>query len=40
MEEFSIYTIESAPEASKASLRDVQARFGTIPNLAGAMALS
>jgi alkylhydroperoxidase family enzyme len=40
MEEFSIYTIESAPEASRSALRDVQARFGTIPNLAGAMALS
>ncbi|HEY2531749.1 MAG TPA: carboxymuconolactone decarboxylase family protein [Xanthobacteraceae bacterium] len=40
MMDFSIYTIESAPEASKSSLRDVQVRFGAIPNLAGAMALS
>jgi hypothetical protein len=40
MEQFSVYTIESAPDASKSALRDVQARFGTIPNLAGAMALS
>ena len=40
MEKFSVYTIDSAPEASKSSLRDVQARFGAIPNLAGAMALS
>jgi alkylhydroperoxidase family enzyme len=40
MEQFSVYTIDSAPEASKSSLRDVQARFGAIPNLAGAMALS
>ncbi len=40
METFSVYTLESAPEGSKASLREVQARFGGIPNLAGAMALS
>jgi alkylhydroperoxidase family enzyme len=40
MQQFSIYTIDSAPDASKAALRDVQARFGAIPNLAGAMALS
>lgn len=40
MERFSIYTIESAPEGSKPSLREVQKRFGGIPNLAGAMALS
>ena len=40
MEKFSVHTIESAPEASKSALRDVQARFGLIPNLAGAMALS
>ena len=40
MEEFSVHTIASAPEASKSALRDVQARFGVIPNLAGAMALS
>jgi alkylhydroperoxidase family enzyme len=40
MEKFSVYTIDSAPEASKTSLSEVQARFGTVPNLAGAMALS
>jgi alkylhydroperoxidase family enzyme len=40
MEKFSVFTIESAPDASKSALRDVQARFGAIPNLAGAMALS
>jgi alkylhydroperoxidase family enzyme len=40
MEKFSVYTIDSAPEASKASLREVQGRFGAVPNLAGAMALS
>lgn len=40
MEKFSVYTIESAPQASKSALRDVQARFGAIPNLAGAMSLS
>ena len=40
MQQFSVYTIDSAPDASKAALRDVQARFGAIPNLAGAMALS
>jgi alkylhydroperoxidase family enzyme len=40
MEKFSVHTIESAPEASKSALREVQARFGAIPNLAGAMALS
>lgn len=40
MGRFPVHTIDSAPEASKAALRDVQARFGTIPNLAGAMAAS
>jgi alkylhydroperoxidase family enzyme len=40
MEKFAVYTIDSAPEASRPALRDVQARFGAIPNLAGAMALS
>jgi len=40
MEKFSVYTIDSAPDASKPALRDVQARFGAVPNLAGAMALS
>jgi alkylhydroperoxidase family enzyme len=40
MERFPVHTIESAPDASKTALGDVQARFGTIPNLAGAMATS
>ena len=40
MERFPVYTLDSSPEASKSALRDVQARFGMIPNLAGAMATS
>jgi len=40
MERFPIHTLDSAPEASKSALRDVQTRFGMIPNLAGAMATS
>jgi alkylhydroperoxidase family enzyme len=40
MERFPVYAIDTAPEASKSALRDVQARFGMIPNLAGAMATS
>ena len=40
MSRFPVHTIESAPEASRPSMHDVQARFGTIPNLAGAMATS
>src|SRR5262249_62318511 len=40
MERFPIHTLNSAPEASKSALRDVQTRFGMIPNLAGAMATS
>jgi alkylhydroperoxidase family enzyme len=40
MDQFPVYTIESAPGDSKPALRDVQTRFGVIPNLAGAMALS
>lgn len=40
MEHYPVYTLDSAPEASKSALRDVQARFGMIPNLAGAMATS
>jgi alkylhydroperoxidase family enzyme len=40
MERFPIHTSESAPEASKPALRDVQDRFRMIPNLAGAMATS
>lgn len=40
MSRFPVHTLESAPEASKPALRDVQKRFGMIPNLAGAMATS
>jgi alkylhydroperoxidase family enzyme len=40
MERFPVHTLDFAPEASKSALRDVQARFGMIPNLAGAMATS
>jgi alkylhydroperoxidase family enzyme len=40
MDQFPVYTIESAPVDSKPALRDVQTRFGVIPNLAAAMALS
>ena len=40
MERFPVHTLESAPQASRSALRDVQTRFGMIPNLAGAMATS
>jgi alkylhydroperoxidase family enzyme len=40
MQRFPVHTLESAPQASKSALRDVQTRFGMIPNLAGAMATS
>src|SRR5882757_1121824 len=40
MARFPVYALDSAPEAAKPALRDVQARFGMIPNLAGAMATS
>jgi alkylhydroperoxidase family enzyme len=40
MERFPVHTIDSAPDASKSALREVQQRFGMIPNLAGAMATS
>jgi len=40
MERFPVHTLESAPQASKSALQDVQKRFGMIPNLAGAMATS
>jgi alkylhydroperoxidase family enzyme len=40
MEQFPVYTIDSAPEASKPALRDLQAAFGIIPNIAGSMATS
>ena len=40
MERFPIHTIDSAPEAARPALRDLQAAFGMIPNLIGAMATS
>ena len=40
MSRFPVHTLDTAPEASKSALRDVQARFGMIPNLAGTMATS
>ncbi|MEN3347105.1 MAG: hypothetical protein V7632_740 [Bradyrhizobium sp.] len=40
MARFPVHTRDSAPEASKPALREVQARFGMIPNLARAMATS
>jgi AhpD family alkylhydroperoxidase len=40
MARFPVHTLDSAPEPSKGALRDVQDRFGMIPNLAGAMATS
>jgi AhpD family alkylhydroperoxidase len=40
MKHFPVYTIDSAPEASKRAMRDLKAAFGTIPNIAGVMATS
>jgi hypothetical protein len=40
MQRFPVHTIDSAPEDSKSALAGVESRFGTIPNLAGAMATS
>src|SRR5262249_8446625 len=40
MPTYRIHTIESAPEASKSALRDLEKSFGFIPNLLGAMAQS
>jgi AhpD family alkylhydroperoxidase len=40
MENFPVHTIDSAPEASKPAMRDLQAAFGMIPNLVGTMATS
>jgi len=40
MKRFPLYTLDSAPEASKSAPHDVQARFEMIPNLAAAMATS
>jgi len=38
MLKFEMYTIESAPQKSKAVLQTLQQAFGFIPNIAGAMA--
>src|ERR1700689_789548 len=40
MQSFPIYTIESAPEQSKHALQSLNAAFGMIPNIVGAMATS
>jgi AhpD family alkylhydroperoxidase len=40
MEDFPVYTIDSAPEDSKPALRDLHAAFGIVPNIAGVMATS
>jgi len=40
MEQFPVYTMDSAPEASKSALRDLHAAFGIVPNIAGVMATS
>jgi alkylhydroperoxidase family enzyme len=40
MDQFPVYTIDSAPDESKPALRDLQAAFGMIPNIAGVMATS
>ncbi|MFL9960195.1 carboxymuconolactone decarboxylase family protein [Paraburkholderia sediminicola] len=40
MSTFQIYAIDSAPDQSKAVLRQLQQTFGFIPNIAGAMAES
>jgi alkylhydroperoxidase family enzyme len=40
MTNFAVYTLESAPERSKPALQQLQSAFGTIPNIAGAMATS
>lgn len=40
MTSFPIHTVESAPERSKPALQQLQAAFGVVPNLIGAMAAS
>jgi len=40
MTSFPVYTMDSAPEGSKPALRQLQAAFGMIPNIAGSMATS
>jgi len=40
MQSFPVQTIESAPEQSRPALQGLQAAFGMIPNIAGAIATS
>jgi hypothetical protein len=40
MTNFPVHTMESAPESSKPALRQLQTAFGTLPNIAGAIATS
>jgi len=40
MQSFPVLTIDTAPEKSKPALQALQGAFGTIPNVAGAMATS
>src|SRR5262249_42782343 len=40
MTNFSVHTIQSAPDRSKPALRQLQSVFGMIPNVAGVMATS
>ena len=40
MPPFPVHTFESAPGRSKDALRGLQAAFGFVPNIAGAMATS
>lgn len=40
MSSFPIHTLESAPEGSRQALEMLQATFGKIPNIAGAMSTS
>jgi alkylhydroperoxidase family enzyme len=40
MTSFPVYTMDTAPEGSKPALRQLQAAFGIVPNIAGSMATS
>jgi AhpD family alkylhydroperoxidase len=40
MTNFPVHTLDSAPEHSRQALQSLQAAFGMIPNIAGAMATS
>jgi AhpD family alkylhydroperoxidase len=40
MQDFPVHTIASAPEQSRPALEALQAAFGMVPNIAGAMATS